>query len=96
MRLEWSRLALADRDEKFDYIEADKHRAAIARSLSRPGQCILREAIRRIMDGNLAGQIRTPSPKHQIAIIGGGAGREAGNNHAGDVARDQAFGDFPG
>ena len=30
MRLEWSRLALADRDEIFDYIEADNPRAAVA------------------------------------------------------------------
>jgi toxin ParE1/3/4 len=30
VRLEWSRLALADRDEIFDYIETDNARAAVA------------------------------------------------------------------
>ncbi len=30
MRLEWSHFALADRDEIFDYIEADNPRAAVA------------------------------------------------------------------
>ncbi len=30
MKLEWSRYSLADRDEIFDYIQADNPRAAIA------------------------------------------------------------------
>jgi toxin ParE1/3/4 len=30
VKLEWSRFALADRDEIFDYIEADSPRAAVA------------------------------------------------------------------
>jgi toxin ParE1/3/4 len=30
VRLEWSHFALADRDEIFDYIEADSPRAAVA------------------------------------------------------------------
>lgn len=63
MKLEWSRLALADRDEIFDYIEADNPRAAIAMDQ------LISERTQLLMDFPESGRVGRIEGTRELVII---------------------------
>ncbi len=63
MKLEWSRLALADRDEIFDYIEADSPRAAVEMDE------LISERIQRLLDFPESGRVGRVEGTREVVII---------------------------